>query len=331
MKYTLLISILFTVLVSVNAQTPDTSQIALQTDSLAVLMAEIQQLQSTVDSLQSDTTITTKATADVIGPQSIAEMISFAKIFWSLLLIVVGGYLIRFVSYILESLAERNATSRVTIKRLVPIIKIFGWLFLVFIVVKGIIAPPKETFIAFLASLGVAVGFASQDVLKNIFGGIILLLDRPFNVGDKIQVGAVYGEVIEIGLRSTRIVTADDSLVSFPNGELMNSSVSNANVGEANCLVVAEIYLPVTINTEEIREIAMESARVSKYIYLNKPISVLFFNEVKETGWYYKMRLKAYVSDIRYEFAFKSEMTETVMRELIKQGKVKPEELVQGA
>ncbi len=145
----------------------------------------------------------------------------------------------------------------------------------------------------------------------------MILFDRPFLVGDKIQVGDFYGEVIKIGLVSTRVVTPDDSMVTIPNSEVMNKSVSNSNSGEPNCQVVAEIYLPVDISTELVRQIAVEAAQISRYVYLNKPITVLFFNEIKDRKAYLKMRLKAYVMDIRFEFQFKSDMTEIVMQELL--------------
>jgi small-conductance mechanosensitive channel len=99
----------------------------------------------------------------------------------------------------------------------------------------------------------------------------------------------------------------------------MSSFVSNSNAGENNCQVVAEIYLPLDIDTERVRKIATEAALISKYIYLNKPIVVLFFNEIHEMRSVYKMRLKAYVSDLSKEFAFKSEMTEIVIKTLIEE------------
>ncbi|TXD54216.1 MULTISPECIES: mechanosensitive ion channel family protein [unclassified Polaribacter] len=272
-----------------------------------------------------------KATKDKIvknlTPPPIWEFFSAGKIIWALIFIIIGYLLIRFVVSLLEKYAEKFTNQRITIKGIIPIIKIFGWIFIIVLIIVGIFQPPLATLIAVSASLGIAVGFASQDIIKNIFGGVIILLDRPFTVGDKIEVGSHYGEVVEIGLRSIRIVTADDSLVSIPNGELMNQSVSNANTGEANCQVVAEIYLPITVDTKLVRQIANESAQVSKYIYLNKPISVLFFNEVKEGRSYLKMRLKAYVVDIRYEFAFKSDMTEIVMKQLLEQKIMDPKDL----
>ena len=155
----------------------------------------------------------------------------------------------------------------------------------------------------------------------------MILFDRPFQVGDKIEVGEHYGEVKEIGLRSTRIVTKDDSLVSIPNAEVVNKAVSNSNAGEANCQVVAEVYLPIDVDTNKARQLAIEAAQVSQYIYLNKPIAVVFINEVKEHRSYLKMRLKAYVSDIRYEFAFQSDMTEIVIREFMQEGLITKKDL----
>lgn len=253
--------------------------------------------------------------------------IPLSKIFWSIIVFIVGYFVIRFATRLMELFAERSAGHRITLKGLVPVIRIVGWIIVLFIIISGVIAPKIETIWALTASVGVAVGFASQDILKNIFGGVMILLDTPFKVGDKIEIGSFYGEVVEIGLRSTRVVTPDDSLVSIPNGEVMNQSVSNSNAGELDCQVVAELFLPLEIDTEAVRRIATEAAQTSRYVYLNKGVTVLFFNEVKERRSYLKMRLKAYVMDIRYEFIFKSELTEVVIRELLREGMFSAEDL----
>ena len=109
--------------------------------------------------------------------------------------------------------------------------------------------------------------------------------------------------------------------------ELMNAAVSNANSGELNCQVVAEIYLPIDVDTQKARKIALEAAQVSRFIYLNKPVVVLFANEVNERRSYLKMRVKAYVMDIRYEFQFKSDMTEIIVRELLSEGIISKEDV----
>lgn len=253
--------------------------------------------------------------------------ISFGKIFWSLIIFVLGFFLIRFLTRIAESLAERWSNLRLMIKGLLPIIRIFGWSFIIYFIIADIFAPPIQTLVAVTASAGIAIGFASQDILKNIFGGIMILFDRPFQAGDKIEVGGYYGEVISIGLRTVRIVTPDDSMVSIPNSEIVNKSVSNANSGESNCQVVAEFYLPPELNIVQTKKIARRAAAVSRYVYLNKPIVIIFKNEIYQGRSLLKMRLKAYVLDIRYEFPFMSEMTEIVLKELLRKKMISPEQL----
>ena len=153
----------------------------------------------------------------------------------------------------------------------------------------------------------------------------MILFDHPFQVGDKIQVGNSYGEVVNIGLRTVRIVTPDDSLVSVPNNEIVNQSVSNSNSGEFNCQVVAEFFLPMNIDIPKVKQVAFEAAVISKYVYLNKPVAVIIKNEIHEGQSILKMRLKAYVLDIRYEFPFMSEMTEIVVSELLARKLVDPQ------
>src|SRR5690554_1953127 len=259
-------------------------------------------------------------------PNEVLQILSFGKIFWALVLLVVAYLFIRLLVRILEAFAEKSAQVRITIKSVVPVVRIVLWTLFLVAIIKGVFNPPLETLLALGASVAIAVGLAAQDLLKNVFGGIMLLFDRPFQVGDKIEIGSHYGEVLEIGLRATRLVTPDDSVVSVPNMELMNAAVSNANMGELNCQVVAEIILPLDVDTQKVRKIATEAAQVSKFIYLNKPIVVLFFNEMHQRS-YLKMRLKAYVMDIRYEFQFKSDMTEIVVRELLAQKLISKEDL----
>jgi len=83
---------------------------------------------------------------------------------------------------------------------------------------------------AWLAGLGIAglaVSLAAQDTLKNLFGSLTILLDRPFCVGDRIAASGYEGVVEEIGFRSTRIRTLNDTLVTIPNANIVNSPVEN--------------------------------------------------------------------------------------------------------
>ncbi|MBF0288030.1 MAG: mechanosensitive ion channel [SAR324 cluster bacterium] len=286
----------------------------------------------------SNSTIQTKSQALKKGQETLLTTISeskpqvewsltIGKIVWSIIFIFISYYLIKYTTQILETISERWENTRLTIKRLIPFVRIFQWIFATYLVIVGVLSPPMETLLALTASAGLALGFASQDILKNIFGGIMILMDRPFQTGDKIQVKDHYGEVVQIGLRTVRIVTPDDSLVSIPNSDLVNQAVSNANNGASNCQVVAEFYLPLHIDLIRVKKIAHRAAVVSQYVYLNKPIVIIFKNEIHQGKSLIKMRVKAYVLDIRFEFAFASEITEIVLQELFKRALISSQEL----
>jgi MscS family membrane protein len=252
---------------------------------------------------------------------------SLSKILLTLLFFVITYIFITLLTKIFEFFAEKSARARIPIKGLIPVLRIALWTLFIIAIMKIVYNPPKEMLLTTLASVAIAVGFATQDLLKNIFGGIMLLFDRPFKVGDKIKVGGDYGEVVYIGLRATRIVTSYDSMVVVPNMVLMNTSVSNSNSGKLYCQVVAKVMLPIDAPMDKIRKIAIEAAQVSRYVYLNKPIEVLFTNKIYEHKSLLDMELKAYVMDIRYEFNFKSDMTEIVIKELLAQGIINKDNL----
>ena len=245
----------------------------------------------------------------------IRELISFKKVFYTLILLFITYFINKYLTIIIDSVSEKATNYRLFIKRLAPVSRILIWSIAIYIVIAGIIVPPFETVITIAASIGIAVGFASQDILRNIFGGVMIILDRPFQVGDKIRVGEHYGEVLSIGLRSSRVVTPDDSVVSLPNGELMNRAVSNANSSALDCQVVAEIFLPATVDIQEVKQIAFKAVYASSFTYLNKPVDVIVQNEMHNRQYVVKLRVKAYVVDIRYEFLFMSDMTEMILNE----------------
>lgn len=255
------------------------------------------------------------AEGDVIELGQLKNIISFNKIILSFILLLLIWIVNRIVDVLFNRFSERFVQNRLFLKRLTPVVRIVLWIIGLYVVIAGIIAPPIETVIAISASIGIAIGFASQDILRNIFGGIMIILDRPFQVGDKIQVGDHYGEVLSIGLRSSQIVTPDDSIVSIPNGELMNRAVSNANSSALDCQVVTEIFFPATVDVMKVKDIARRAVFSSPYLYLNKPVEIISLHELHNRHFIIKFRVKAYVLDIRYEFLFKSDVTEMIVTE----------------
>jgi len=88
-------------------------------------------------------------------------------------------------------------------------------------------------FIAGASVAGIAIGFAAKDTLSNLIAGVLLIIDRPFEVGDRIEVwtaprgSATWGDVIDIGLRATKIQTTDNIVIVIPNNEIMKRDIIN--------------------------------------------------------------------------------------------------------
>ena len=95
--------------------------------------------------------------------------------------------------------------------------------------IVALLGVPMSSVIAAIASAGVAIGMAMQGALGNIAGGIMLLIFRPFSVGDYISTGTEEGTVRSISLVYTVLTTIDNRRISIPNGSLMNASISNAS------------------------------------------------------------------------------------------------------
>jgi MscS family membrane protein len=108
---------------------------------------------------------------------------------------------------------------------------------------------------------GIAVAFAAQKTLDNLFGGIMLITDQPMRIGDLCKAGDHLGTVEDIGLRSTRIRTYDKTLVSIPNGQLATMSVENFSVRD-RILFNPTIPLHQETTADQLRMLLSEMRRM---------------------------------------------------------------------
>ena len=118
--------------------------------------------------------------------------------------------------------------------------------------------------LSFVAALGIgslAIGMAAKDTLANMISGFALMIDRPFRIGDRIQLtGGQWGDVVDIGLRSTKIKTADNTLLIIPNSELCNSMVINMAFPEPRTKVRLTIGVAYGSNVTEVKNLLVEIA-----------------------------------------------------------------------
>jgi len=141
-------------------------------------------------------------------------------------LLVAGILVIRFVMNRLRKLKSFEKLDQTLTRFILNMIK-WGLYVMLIIAVIGLLGVPMAEVIAVLASAGVAVGLALQGALSNLAGGILLMILRPFKVGDYVDAGGASGFVHSINLFYTVIMTIDNKRVTVPNGNLMNANVTD--------------------------------------------------------------------------------------------------------
>lgn len=149
-----------------------------------------------------------------------------------LLIVAVGWFLFNLVEVIDAALRRFSEKTESKLDdQVVPLVRKSLRLFLVVVftlfVAQNVFGLDITGWLAGLGIAGLAVSLAAQDSIKNLFGSITVLFDKPFTVGDWIQTDGLEGTVEEVGFRSTRIRTFYNSLITLPNANLINASVDN--------------------------------------------------------------------------------------------------------
>ncbi|GMU51811.1 MAG: hypothetical protein AMXMBFR33_09570 [Candidatus Xenobia bacterium] len=186
--------------------------------------------------------------------------------------------------------------------------------FLVYIVagsalVAALLWPSPQLLLAASGSAALAVGFALKDVASSLVAGLIIVLDRPFQVGDWVQFGDHYGEVVSIGIRTSRMVTLDDNLVTIPNSSFLTGAVASANAGNLDMMVSVPVHVALDADLEKAVSLVREVLVTSPYVYLNKPCTV-GVAEVSEAEQFSLLLLaRCYVLDVRFQKALTTDIT----------------------
>ncbi len=226
---------------------------------------------------------------------------------------------VRAIKWSLEYLAIKIPIYRLSILQLSTIIShmiyIFGSLWLLYVTIN----PSKEMVYAFIGSGAVAIGFSLKELVSSIIAGIILIFDKPFQVGDRIAFKGDYGDIIQIGLRSVRIQTLDDSTVTIPNNLFLSENVASANSGQRDMMVCSDFYFKNNANVTRIIELLEEITSTSRFAFLKRPVKILMATDKFEHGVGLKVTVKAYVLETKYEKDFTTDITKRFYQALEKE------------
>lgn len=133
---------------------------------------------------------------------------------------------VKLILIIFDKFVKKSKLDPLVCKILRVAIKV-GLLFVVVIIVLGSFGVSVSSLVAALSVVGVAVSLAIQGFLSNVFGGIQLISNKPFHIGDYVDAGGESGTVREVGLFYTKLDTPDNKLIQIPNSTVANSNIIN--------------------------------------------------------------------------------------------------------
>ncbi len=150
------------------------------------------------------------------------------KLIGALILLIIGFKLTKLVT---KKIATTKAFNKIDASTRGFIGSVIGVLLKIFVAITAlaVLGVPMTSMIAVIGSCGLAIGLALQGSLSNIAGGFIILVFKPFSVGDFIMAGDVTGTVEDIGIFHTRVITVDNKRIIVPNSTISNATLTNVS------------------------------------------------------------------------------------------------------
>ncbi|MGE0773834.1 MAG: mechanosensitive ion channel family protein [Sphingomonadaceae bacterium] len=244
----------------------------------------------------------------------IGEVIRWSGVFTSFFVIVGAIMLLRLSARFVTAFSTEFSSRRLTLHKISTVLQFLIYVLTTIIVVLLSFRLDQTALALIGGTAAVAIGFATKDLVASFIAGLIVMIDRPFQVGDRVSFGGEYGDITAIGLRSVRMQTLDDNIVTIPNNKFLSDVTASGNYGALDMQVNMDFYIASDADIDQARNIINEAALSSRFIYLDKPIVILVNQWISDHWIGVRLRLKAYVLDTRHEKAFETDVNIRVLR-----------------
>lgn len=148
------------------------------------------------------------------------------KLLAALLVLIIGRILIKWTVKLISKSKFAKNTDATVVRVLLNFISA-GLYVLLAVTIIAILGVPMASVVALVASAGVAIGLALQGALSNLAGGIMIMILRPFHIGDFVEIAGNSGTVKDVGIFYTVINTGDNKVITIPNGTVMANAITN--------------------------------------------------------------------------------------------------------
>lgn len=128
----------------------------------------------------------------------------------------------------------------------------------------------------FTGIIGVGVGFGTQNIMNNFVSGLILLVERPIKVGDRIEVGDLNGDIVRIAARSTWVKTNDNVIIIVPNADFISNRVTNWTANDQRVRIRVPVGVGYDSDPAKVRDLLLEVARIREDVLQEPGPDVIF-------------------------------------------------------
>lgn len=201
------------------------------------------------------------------------------------LLFYLSGRMKRWIANRLLARSKLDAGVRVAVGSIVR----YGFIVLGILIILQTSGIDLTTLNVVAGAVGVGVGFGLQNIANNFISGIIILFERPVKVGDRIEVGDVEGDVIEVGARSTTVLTNDNIAIIIPNSKFITENVVNWSFTDEKVRFKAPVSVAYGSDVELVERLLLEVARENPDV-LDEPPPVVRFLEFGDSGLLFELR-----------------------------------------
>lgn len=223
------------------------------------------------------------------------------KVLLAIVVLIIGIIVIKLINKAVGKLLEKGkleATAKSVISKL---IKAVLYIILILTIVS-ILGVPMTSVVTLLATCGVAVGLALQGALSNLAGGLMILIFKPFKIGDYVDTAGAEGTVDDISIFYTRLITVDNKMVFVPNGDLMGSNVTNLSYLKQR-RVDQDFKITNDIDAEFVKKVLLEAAAATPGV-LDDPAPFARMTDVDDDTYLFTVRVwceSASYWDVRFD------------------------------
>ncbi len=248
------------------------------------------------------------------------SLIRWSGVFLSLIIIAATWLLLKFINSMVESVGGQFAQYRMLLQKLQSFTQFFIYMGAGALVFMMSFRINDQILTLIGGTLAVSVGFALKDLAASFIAGMTVMVDRPFQVGDRVTFEGNYGDIIAVGLRSVQMRTLTDDIITIPNNKFLSEVTVSGNYGALDMQVAIPFYVSMDEDITLARDLIQEAASSSRYIHLPKPVTVLVKQTITDNYLAIQLTCKAYVVDTIYEKLFETDITLRVMKEFKKHG-----------